>query len=79
MQSALNASGFMKIIIDEETQQILGAAVLDTDGDEVIQSILDVMYTKSSYTTLKNVIHIHPTVSELIPAMLGEKINPNNF
>lgn len=64
--------GFMKIIIDEGTQQILGAAILGVGGDEIVHSILDVMYAKASYTTIKNAVHIHPTVTELIPTMLGE-------
>ena len=64
--------GFMKILIDEETKQILGAAILGIEGDEVIHSILDVMYAKAPYTTIQRAVHIHPTVSELIPTMLGE-------
>src|SRR5262249_52366810 len=63
--------GFMKIVVDEETQQILGAAILGTGGDEVIHSILDVMYAKAPYTTIQRAVHIHPTVSELVPTMLG--------
>ncbi|EKD71651.1 MAG: hypothetical protein ACD_46C00135G0004 [uncultured bacterium] len=64
--------GFMKVIVDEETKQILGAAVLGVGGDEIIQSILDVMYAKAPYTVIQNAVHIHPTVTELIPTMLGE-------
>jgi pyruvate/2-oxoglutarate dehydrogenase complex dihydrolipoamide dehydrogenase (E3) component len=64
--------GFMKVIVDEETKQILGAAVLGVGGDEVVQSILDIMYAKAPYTVIKNAVHIHPTVTELIPTMLGE-------
>ena len=64
--------GFMKIAVDTETKQILGAAILGTSGDEVIHTILDVMYAKAPYTTLQRAMHIHPTVSELIPTMLGE-------
>jgi pyruvate/2-oxoglutarate dehydrogenase complex dihydrolipoamide dehydrogenase (E3) component len=64
--------GFMKIVIDAETRQILGAAILGTGGDEVIHSILDVMYAKAPYTVIQRAMHIHPTVSELIPTMLGE-------
>jgi pyruvate/2-oxoglutarate dehydrogenase complex dihydrolipoamide dehydrogenase (E3) component len=63
--------GFMKALIDAETHQILGAAILGTGGDEAIHSILDVMYSKAPYTTLQRAVHIHPTVSELIPTMLG--------
>jgi pyruvate/2-oxoglutarate dehydrogenase complex dihydrolipoamide dehydrogenase (E3) component len=64
--------GFMKILVDAETKEILGAAILGTGGDEVIHSILDVMYAKAPYTTIQRAMHIHPTVSELVPTMLGE-------
>lgn len=63
--------GFMKILIDADTDKILGAAILGIEGDEVIHSILDVMYAGEPYTTIKRAVHIHPTVSELIPTMLG--------
>ncbi len=65
-------NGFMKVVIDAESRQILGAAILGTGGDEVIHSILDVMYAKAPYTVVQRAMHIHPTVSELIPTMLGE-------
>jgi pyruvate/2-oxoglutarate dehydrogenase complex dihydrolipoamide dehydrogenase (E3) component len=64
--------GFMKIIVDAATRQILGAAILGTGGDEAIHAILDNMYAKAPYTTLQRAVHIHPTVAELIPTMLGE-------
>jgi pyruvate/2-oxoglutarate dehydrogenase complex dihydrolipoamide dehydrogenase (E3) component len=64
--------GFMKILVDAETRQILGAAILGTGGDEVIHSILDVMYAKAPDSVIRRAVHIHPTVSELIPTMLGE-------
>jgi pyruvate/2-oxoglutarate dehydrogenase complex dihydrolipoamide dehydrogenase (E3) component len=64
--------GFMKIVIDAQTHEILGAAILGTGGDEVIHSILDVMYAKAPYTVIQRAVHIHPTVSELVPTMLGE-------
>lgn len=67
-----DTQGFMKVIVDAETKLILGAAVLGVEGDEVIHSILDVMYAKSPYTTIMNAVHIHPTVSELIPTMMGK-------
>ena len=66
------SQGFMKILIDAETKSILGAAILGTGGDEAIHSILDVMYAKAPYTVIQRAMHIHPTVSELIPTMLGE-------
>ncbi len=64
--------GFMKIVIDAQTREILGAAILGTGGDEAIHSILDVMYAKAPYTVIQRAMHIHPTVCELVPTMLGE-------
>jgi len=64
--------GFMKIIIDTETKRILGAVVLGIGGDEVIHSILDVMYADAPYTVIQRAVHIHPTVTELIPTMLQD-------
>jgi pyruvate/2-oxoglutarate dehydrogenase complex dihydrolipoamide dehydrogenase (E3) component len=64
--------GFMKVVVDADTQAILGAAILGTEGDEAIHGILDIMYAKASYRTLQHAVHIHPTVSELIPTVLGE-------
>ncbi len=64
--------GFMKVLIDAESKLILGAAILGVGGDEIIHSILDVMYAKAPYTVIQRAVHIHPTVSELIPTMLGE-------
>jgi pyruvate/2-oxoglutarate dehydrogenase complex dihydrolipoamide dehydrogenase (E3) component len=64
--------GFMRIIVDGDSREILGAAILGTGGDEVIHCILDAMYAKTPYTVLQRAMHIHPTVSELIPAILEE-------
>jgi len=64
--------GFMKIMVDAQTHEILGAAILGTGGDEAIHSILDVMYARAPCTVIQRAVHIHPTVSELIPTMLGE-------
>lgn len=66
------SDGFMKVLIDGETRQILGAALLGTGGDEAIHCILDVMYARAPYTTIQRAVHIHPTVSELIPTVLGD-------
>jgi pyruvate/2-oxoglutarate dehydrogenase complex dihydrolipoamide dehydrogenase (E3) component len=63
--------GFMKILIDAETKKILGATILGIGGDEVIHSLLDVMYADAPYTVIQRAMHIHPTVAELIPTMLG--------
>ncbi len=62
--------GFMKVIVDAETKEILGAAILGVTGDEVIHTLLDVMYAKAPYTTVSRAMHIHPTVSELLPTLL---------
>jgi pyruvate/2-oxoglutarate dehydrogenase complex dihydrolipoamide dehydrogenase (E3) component len=64
--------GFMKILVDAESKEILGASLLGTECDEVTHSILDVMYVKALYTVIQRAMHIHPTVTELIPTMLGE-------
>jgi pyruvate/2-oxoglutarate dehydrogenase complex dihydrolipoamide dehydrogenase (E3) component len=64
--------GFMKVLIDADSKRIMGAAILGPGGDEVIHSILDVMYADKPYTVIQRAVHIHPTVSELIPTMLGE-------
>lgn len=66
------SQGFMKVIVDAETKLILGAAILGMNGDEAIHCILDTMYAKQPYTTITHAVHIHPTVAELIPTMLGE-------
>ena len=64
--------GFMQVVVDADTHEILGAAILGVGGDEVIHCILDVMSAKAPYTTLSRTVHIHPTVCELIPTMLEE-------
>jgi pyruvate/2-oxoglutarate dehydrogenase complex dihydrolipoamide dehydrogenase (E3) component len=64
--------GFMKIVVDADSRQILGAAILGTGGDEVIHCILDLMYAKAPYAVMRRAMHIHPTVSELLPTVLGE-------
>ena len=64
--------GFMKVLVDRETDRILGAAILGVGGDEVIHSILDVMYAKAPYTVIRRAVHVHPTVAELIPTMLAD-------
>jgi pyruvate/2-oxoglutarate dehydrogenase complex dihydrolipoamide dehydrogenase (E3) component len=64
--------GFMKILVDAESKQILGASILGTGGDEVIHCLLDLMYARAPYTVMQRAMHIHPTVAELLPTMLGE-------
>ena len=62
----------MKILVDADNQEILGAAILGVGGDEAIHCILDIMNAKQPYTVIQRAMHIHPTVSELIPTMLGD-------
>lgn len=64
--------GFMKILVDADSQLILGATILGIEGDEIIHSLLDMMYAKMSYTIIQRAVHIHPTVSELIPTTLAD-------
>jgi pyruvate/2-oxoglutarate dehydrogenase complex dihydrolipoamide dehydrogenase (E3) component len=64
--------GFMKILVDRDSKQILGASLLGLAGDEVIHCILDLMYAKAPYTVMQRAMHIHPTVSEFIPTMMGD-------
>src|SRR5262249_26861761 len=64
--------GFMKVVVDAETRKILGAAILGTGGDEAIHGILNIMNAGTPYQTLQNAVPIHPTVSELIPTVLGD-------
>ena len=64
--------GFMKVLVDASTRQILGAAILGVGGDEAVQSLVDAMYARLPYTAVQRGVRIHPTVSELIPTVLGE-------
>jgi len=64
--------GFMKVVVDADTEKILGAAILGVEGDEAIHCIIDTMYAKKPYTVIQRAVHIHPTVSELIPTVLGD-------
>ena len=63
--------GFMTILVDAETERLLGAAILGIGGDEIVHSLLNVMYADAPYTVIQRAMPIHPTVSELIPTMLG--------
>jgi pyruvate/2-oxoglutarate dehydrogenase complex dihydrolipoamide dehydrogenase (E3) component len=67
-----NSQGLMKVIVDADSNEILGAAVLGPGGDEAVHCFLDMMSAHAPYTTLRDTVHIHPTVSELIPTILGE-------
>ena len=64
--------GFMKVVVDAETEEILGAAILGVGGDEVVHAILDIMTANKPYTAISRTMHIHPTVSELVPTMLQD-------
>jgi pyruvate/2-oxoglutarate dehydrogenase complex dihydrolipoamide dehydrogenase (E3) component len=64
--------GFMKVVVDADTKKILGAAILGTGGDEAIHGVIDIMNSGVSYDVLERAVPIHPTVSELIPTVLGE-------
>jgi pyruvate/2-oxoglutarate dehydrogenase complex dihydrolipoamide dehydrogenase (E3) component len=64
--------GFMKVLVDADSKQFLGATILGTGGDEVIHCVLDLMYARAPYTVMQWAMHIHPTVSELIPTMLDQ-------
>jgi pyruvate/2-oxoglutarate dehydrogenase complex dihydrolipoamide dehydrogenase (E3) component len=64
--------GFMKILVDAETKQILGASLLGVGCDEAVHSLLDIMYARAPYTTITHAVHIHPTVSELLPTVLED-------
>ena len=64
--------GFMKVLVDAESQQILGASILGVGGDEVIHALLTLMYAKASYRVMQRAVHIHPTVAEFLPTLLGD-------
>jgi pyruvate/2-oxoglutarate dehydrogenase complex dihydrolipoamide dehydrogenase (E3) component len=64
--------GFMKVLVDADSKEFVGAAILGTGGDEVIHCVLDLMYARAPYTVMQWAMHIHPTVSELIPTMLDQ-------
>jgi pyruvate/2-oxoglutarate dehydrogenase complex dihydrolipoamide dehydrogenase (E3) component len=70
-REAGETQGFMKVLVDADSKALLGAAILGLNGDEVVHSLLDVMYARRPYTTIQRAVHIHPTVSELVPTMLG--------
>jgi pyruvate/2-oxoglutarate dehydrogenase complex dihydrolipoamide dehydrogenase (E3) component len=67
--------GFMKILVDRDSERILGASFLGLEADEVIHCVLDIMYAKAPYTVIQRAMHIHPTVSEFIPTMM-DKLRP---
>ena len=64
--------GFMQVLVDKDTQKVLGASLLGIEADEAIHCIVDVMNAGATYHAIRRAVHIHPTVSELIPTLLGE-------
>jgi len=70
-REAGETQGFMKVLVDADSRRLLGAAILGLNGDEIVHSLLDVMYTGQPYTTIQRAMHIHPTVTELVPTLLG--------
>ncbi len=64
--------GLMKVLVDADSGLFLGAAIFGIGGDEIVHSIIDLMYARAPYTVMKNAVHVHPTVSELLPTLLGE-------
>jgi pyruvate/2-oxoglutarate dehydrogenase complex dihydrolipoamide dehydrogenase (E3) component len=70
-REAGETQGFMKVLVDADSRELLGAALLGLNADEIVHSLLDVMYAKKPYTTIQRAVHIHPTVTELIPTLLG--------
>ncbi|MDZ7831588.1 MAG: FAD-containing oxidoreductase [Desulfobacterales bacterium] len=71
-QAKGDTRGFIKVLVDAETEKILGAAILGVGGDEAIHLITDIMYADVSYKVVQRAVHIHPTVSELVPTVLGQ-------
>ena len=74
-REAGETQGFMKVLVDADSQELLGAGLLGLNADEIVHSLLDVMYARKPYTTVQRAVHIHPTVTELIPTLLG-KLEP---
>jgi len=70
-REAGETQGFMKVLVDADSKELLGAALLGLNADEIVHSLLDAMYAKAPYTTILRAMHIHPTVTELIPTLLG--------
>jgi len=71
-REAGETQGFMKVLVDAESQRLLGASILGLNGDEVVHSLLDIMAAGMPYTVISRAVHIHPTVSELVPTLLQQ-------
>ena len=70
-REAGETQGFMKVLVDADSKELLGVSLLGLSADEVVHSLLDVMYARKPYTTIQRAVHVHPTVSELVPTLLG--------
>jgi len=70
-REAGETQGFMKVLVDADSKEVLGVSLLGMSADEVVHSLLDVMYARKPYTTIQRAVHVHPTVSELVPTLLG--------
>ncbi|MDZ7591184.1 MAG: FAD-containing oxidoreductase [Rubrivivax sp.] len=71
-REAGETQGFMKALVDADNQRLMGAAILGLNGDEVVHSLLETMAADQPYTVLSRTVHIHPTVSELLPTLLQQ-------
>jgi pyruvate/2-oxoglutarate dehydrogenase complex dihydrolipoamide dehydrogenase (E3) component len=71
-REAGETQGFMKVLVDARSKRLLGAAIIGLNGDEVVHSLLDVMAAEQPYTVISRAMHIHPTVSELVPTLLQQ-------
>jgi pyruvate/2-oxoglutarate dehydrogenase complex dihydrolipoamide dehydrogenase (E3) component len=71
-REAGETQGFMKVLVDADSQRLMGAAILGLNGDEVVHSLLDIMAADRPYTVISRAVHIHPTVSELVPSLLQQ-------
>jgi len=64
--------GFMKVVADADSGEILGVALLGIEADEVVHGLIDAMANGVGYEAIKRTMHVHPTVSELVPTLLAD-------
>ena len=62
--------GVMRILVDADTEEVLGATILGLQADDVIQVISTAMQAGVRYPTLRDALPIHPTVAEFVPSIL---------
>jgi pyruvate/2-oxoglutarate dehydrogenase complex dihydrolipoamide dehydrogenase (E3) component len=72
MMRRCGAQGFMNVLVNDESQLLVGAAILELNGNEVVHRLLDVMAARQPYTIIARSVPIHPTVSELLPTLLQQ-------